>query len=410
MASNSRFGHIDIAPPIEVFALIAEYNKDEYPDKVNVSVGAYRTKEGKPWVLPVVRTVEAQMASDQTLNHEYLPVAGLPSFREAACRLILGSEDVDYTRIGGVQALGGTGGIRLCADFTKKFLGCDTVYVSKPTWGNHKGVFKAAGFSNIVEYRYWKAETCSLDIDGMLQDLEGAPPNSVVILHAVAHNPTGVDPTPDQWETIADLCERKNMFVLMDCAYQGFSTGDLDKDAYSCRLFYKKGFEFFIAQSFSKNFGLYNERVGNLCVIAKDSESKVKVLSQLELIVRTTYSNPGNHGARVVATVLNNPALNGEWKENIRTMAGRILGMRDLLHQKLKAIGCPGNWDHIIQQKGMFSYTGLNEQQCEKLKKDYHIYIMKSGRINMCGLTPTNMDYVVNAIFTVVSGKQDSKI
>lgn len=398
--ADSRFEHIDQASPIEVFAMIAEYNKDSHPDKVNVSVGAYRNTDGKPWVLPVVRSVEAQMASDQSLNHEYLPVAGLPDFRTASCKLILGKDD---PQVGGVQALGGTGAIRLAADFTKKHLGCDTVYVSKPTWGNHKGVFKAAGFSNIVEYRYWHAESRGLDIDGMLEDLRGAPPKSVVILHAVAHNPTGLDPTKEQWKQILDVCREKNIFVLMDCAYQGFATGNVDEDAFSCRLFYEEGFEFFIAQSFSKNFGLYNERVGNLCVVTKSQAAKTKVLSQLELIVRTMYSNPSNHGARIVATVLNNQALLTEWHDNIKTMSSRIVTMRQQLFQKLKAIGCPGSWDHIVSQKGMFSYTGLNEQQSEQLKKKFHIYIMKSGRINMCGLTPANIEYVANAINTVVT-------
>ncbi|XP_045188537.1 aspartate aminotransferase, cytoplasmic-like [Mercenaria mercenaria] len=409
----SRFEEIALASPVEVFAMIDEYNKDTHPDKVNVSVGAYRTAEGKPWVLPVVHTVEAQMATDTTLNHEYLPVAGLPDFRNAACHLILGEKDIDYTRVGGVQSLGGTGAIRLCADFAKKHLQCDTVYVSKPTWGNHKGVFKAAGFSNIVEYRYWKADTLNLDIDGMIEDLKGAPPKSVVILHAVAHNPTGVDPTENQWGKIANVCEEKEIFVLIDCAYQGFGTGDVEKDAFSCRHFYERGFEYFIAQSFSKNFGLYNERVGNLCVIAKDSDKKSKVLSQLELIVRTTYSNPGNHGARIVATVLNNKSLYAEWNSCVKTMSNRILLMREQFHQKLKAIGCPGSWDHIITQKGMFSYTGLDEKQCKQLKEKYHIYIMKSGRINMCGLTPSNIDYVTKAIFNVVTeslGEKQAKI
>ncbi|KAL4232392.1 Golgi Transport [Mactra antiquata] len=398
--SSSIFADIQIAKPIEVFALIADYNKDEFKEKVNLSVGAYRDTDGKPWVLPIVRRVEAQMASDPTLNHEYLPVAGLVDFRKAAIKLLLGEED---SRYGGVQAPGGTGTLRLAAAFTKKFFGCDTVFVSKPTWGNHKGIFSDAGFSNIVEYRYWNAEEKGLDYDGMLEDLRNAPPKSVVILHAVAHNPTGVDPTQDQWEGIAKVCREQDIFVVMDCAYQGFASGNLDTDAWSCRYFKDQGFEFFICQSFSKNFGLYNERVGNLCVVAKDCDAKMKTLSQLELIVRTAWSNPPNHGARIVATVLNSPQAYEQWKNDIHTMSQRILLMRQQLLSKLKAIGCPGTWDHITKQKGMFSYTGLNAQQSDMLLKKYHIYIMKSGRINMCGLTPANIDYVAEAINAVVT-------
>ncbi|XP_052772467.1 aspartate aminotransferase, cytoplasmic-like [Mya arenaria] len=407
--ASSVFQDVEMASPIEVFALIAEYNQDPHQDKVNLSVGAYRGNDGKPWVLPVVRTVEAQMANDPTLNHEYLPVAGLPDFRTAACKMLLGEDDqgIVQNRVCGVQALGGTGALRIAADFLKKQMKYDTVYVSNPTWGNHKGIFKSVGFSNVKEYRYWNPKNLGLDIDGMLEDLRGAPAGSVVILHAVAHNPTGVDATEAQWKMIADVCAEKKLFPILDCAYQGFTSGDLDKDAWSCRYFSSRGFEFFIAQSFSKNFGLYNERVGNLCVISTTSDAMVKVRSQMEIIVRTTWSNPANHGARIVASVLNNQPLCAEWKQNIKTMADRILLMRDQLHQKLKAIGCPGNWDHIVQQRGMFSYTGLNGQQCEQLKKRFHIYAMKSGRINMCGLTPSNIDYVAKAINSVVTGAAD---
>ncbi|KAH3785994.1 aspartate aminotransferase, cytoplasmic-like [Dreissena polymorpha] len=410
----SVFSDIEMGPPIEVFKMVAEFNADPHPEKVNLSVGAYRGNDGKPWVLPVVRTVEAQMASDQTLNHEYLPVAGLPDFRTGACKMILGEEDpaIVQNRVAGVQALGGTGALKVAADFLRQNMKYEYVYVSTPTWENHKSLFTKAGFK-VKEHRYWNAKTCSVDLEGMLEDLRTAPPKSVVILHAVAHNPTGTDPTQEQWKQIADVCEEKKLFVLMDCAYQGYTSGDLDKDAWSCRYFSQRGFEFFIAQSFSKNFGLYNERVGNLCVVCKDSDSKSKVLSQMELNVRVVWSNPSNHGARIVATVLNNPPLYAEWRESIKTMANRILFMREQLHQKLKAIGCPGNWDHIVQQQGMFSYTGLNEHQSEQMVKRFHIYMLKSGRISMAGLNSQNLDYVAKAINTVVTesmGQAQSRI
>ncbi|KAL3863895.1 hypothetical protein ACJMK2_005622 [Sinanodonta woodiana] len=401
----SRFADVDVAPPIEVFALIAQYNEDTFPNKVNLSVGAYRTEEGKPWVLPVVRTVEAQMATDPTLNHEYLPVAGLPDFRAAAVKLLLGEDNpaLVENRVEGIQALGGTGALRLAADFLKIVKKCDNVIMSSPTWENHRMIFKNCGFGNIKQHRYWNAETKGLDLDGMLEDIKAMPDESVVLLHACAHNPTGVDPTQEQWKKIADVCEQKKAYVLMDIAYQGFTSGDIEKDSWAVRYFVNRGFELFASQSFSKNFGLYNERIGNLCIVTKDTESKMRVKSQIEIIVRTTWSNPPNYGARIVASVLNNPALYSEWKEHIKTMSDRIRLMRDQLFQKLKMLGTPGKWDHIIHQQGMFSYTGLNPTQVEHLVKKYHIYLLKSGRINMCGLTTSNMDYVANAIHDAVT-------
>ncbi|KAL5017322.1 hypothetical protein ScPMuIL_006911 [Solemya velum] len=365
---------------------------------------AYRTDEGKPWVLPVVQTVEAQMADDPTLNHEYLPVAGLEDFREASVKLLLGEDSralVD-NRVLGIQSVGGSGAIRLCADFMKKIFSYNTVYVSNPTWGNHKGIFEASGFTDIREYKYWCPKTKGIDMDGMLSDLRGAPPKSVVILHACAHNPTGVDPTMDQWKQIANVCKEKNIFILMDIAYQGLSTGDLEKDASAVRYLVDNGFEFFASQSFSKNFGLYNERIGNLCCICKDTDAKMKVKSQMEIIVRRIWSNPSNHGARIVSSVLNNSNLIVEWKEHVKTIADRIIKMRKDLYSRLTALGTPGDWNHIRTQTGMFSFTGLNPLQVERMIKTHHIYMLKQGRINMCGLTSSNIDYVAQAIDEVI--------
>ncbi|XP_060074794.1 aspartate aminotransferase, cytoplasmic-like, partial [Ylistrum balloti] len=226
--ADSMFSDIKTAPPIEVFSLIAKYNEDKHPIKVNLGVGAYRTDEGKPWVLPVVRTVEAQMACDATLNHEYLPVAGLTDFSESAIKLLLGGENNAITdnRVLGTQALGGTGALKLAAEFMHRHLGVDVVYVSNPTWGNHIGIFRDAGFSDIRKYHYWKADTKSLDFDGMITDLTNAPERACVVLHGCAHNPTGVDATPEQWVKIADVCQERNLTIVIDIAYQGFATGD----------------------------------------------------------------------------------------------------------------------------------------------------------------------------------------
>ncbi|KAK3094424.1 hypothetical protein FSP39_001587 [Pinctada imbricata] len=402
---SSFFGDIEMAPPIEVFNLTRQYNEDPNSKKYNLGVGAYRTNDGKPWVLPVVRTVEAQMATDETLNHEYLPVAGMPDFRKEAIKLLLGENcsAIVENRVEGVQAIGGTGAIRVCANFCKKILNFDNMYTSNPTWGNHMGIFKACGFSNVKQYRYWNAETRSIDFEGMIEDLGAAPDKTVVILHGCCHNPTGVNPNKDQWRQIIDLVIEKKFMVLLDEAYQGFATGDLDADGWTARYLVERGLEFFVSQSFSKNFGLYNERIGNLVIVCANSDVKVKVRSQMEMIVRTTWSNSPNHGARIVATVLNNAATLDEWKNNVKEMATRIILMRKMLKEKLSALGTPGSWDHITNQTGMFSFTGLNPSQVDVLTKKYHIYLLKNGRINMCALTTHNIDYIAEAIHHAVT-------
>lgn len=404
MSSASRFANVKLGPPIEVFALNRSYLDDTYEHKVNLGVGAYRTDEGKPWVLPVVHKTELQMANDETLNHEYLPVLGLEQFSTAATKMLLGdcSSPVVEGRAFGVQCLSGTGALRVGAEFLYRQLHYKTFYFSSPTWENHLLLFTNAGFTHQKEYRYWDAKNRSLDFEGFIADLKDAPEDSVIILHACAHNPTGCDPTQEQWTKIADVMQEKKLFPFFDSAYQGFASGDLEKDAWAVRHFASRGFEFLCAQSFAKNFGLYNERVGNLTVVMKESREVPQVKSQLTLIVRGMYSNPPNHGGRIVATVLNNKQLFAEWTECIRTMANRIIEMRNGLKERLQRLNTPGTWDHITQQIGMFSYTGLSPRQVEHLVHDHHIYLLKSGRINMCGLTKSNLDYVANAIHDAV--------
>jgi len=404
----SWFSGLEVAPPIEVFKLTQNYKSDEHDRKVNLGVGAYLTDEGNPWVLPVVKIVEQNLAADETLNHEYLPVTGLADFTDAAAKLALGEESpvILENRYGAVQSLGGTGALRNGLGFLHSNIGLNTVYVSDPTWGNHISICKAIGYSDVRKYRYWSSDKCAIDFDGMRADLEAAPEKSVILLHAVAHNPTGMDLDENQWMQLSEIMKSRNLFVFFDCAYQGFASGDLEKDAASIRLYVKLGFEMFIAQSFSKNFGLYNERVGNLVYICSDIESLPALKSQLTLCVRANYSNPPNHGGRVVATVLNNPNLLQQWKENVKIMANRILLMRSDLHNKLRELGTPGpngSWDHITKQCGMFSFLGINEKQVEFIISKYHIYLMKSGRINMCGLNSHNIDYVAGAIHDAVT-------
>lgn len=403
---TTRFSGIKLGPPIEVFALQKTFVDDTFDKKVSLTIGAYRTSEGKPWVLPVVRKVERALAADDLQTHEYLPVLGLDAFSQAATSILLGSNSptILHGKAFGVQCLSGTGALRVGADFLASILRYDTFYYSSPTWENHKLIFNNAGFKKGCEYRYWNPATRGVDIDGMLEDLRQTPENAVVILHACAHNPTGCDPTPEQWSKIADVIEEKKLFTFFDSAYQGFASGDLDRDAYAVRLFAERGMEFLCAQSFAKNFGLYNERAGNLVVVMSNTKELVQVKSQLTLIVRGMYSNPPNHGARIVATVLNNPDLFAEWTGHIREMSSRIKAMRAGLYEKLQQLGTPGSWEHITTQIGMFSYTGLTERQVEHLKEHFHIYMLRSGRINMCGLNEKNMDYVAKAFHeTIVS-------
>merc|ERR1712241_1284862 len=373
----------------------------------SLGVGAYRTDEGKPWILPCVKKAETKLASqtqEEVINHEYLPVLGLESFASASTAMLLGesSSAIAEGRAFGVQALSGTGALRNGAEFLSRITGLRCCYYSDPTWGNHGLVFKNAGFTELRKYRYWDESRKGLDWEGMMEDLEGAPMHSVIILHACAHNPTGVDPTKEQWAKIAELIRRKNLFPFFDCAYQGFASGCLDTDAWAVRYFVSQGFELFCSQSFSKNFGLYNERAGNLTVVSRDSANLERIKSQMTLIIRAMYSNPPSHGARIVATVLNNPELYQEWRDAIRTMSSRIIEVRTALRARLEDLGTPGDWSHITSQIGMFSYTGLTEDMAVFLMREKHLYLLKSGRISMCGVTSSNVDYVARAIHEAV--------
>ncbi|CAG9854928.1 unnamed protein product [Phyllotreta striolata] len=400
----SWFSEIELGPPVEVFALIKAYNEDNFEQKVNLSVGAYRTAEGKPWLLPVVKEASIKLVNDATLNKEYLPILGLESFSNAATNLLLGvdSPAIIEKRAFGVHSLSGTGSLRVGAEFLARVLGKKIFYYSKPTWENHILLFKNAGFEEGREYRYWDNNTRSLDFDGMIQDLRNAPTGSVIILHAVAHNPTGIDPTVEQWDQIANVVKERRLFPFFDCAYQGFASGDVAKDAYSVRRFASLGFEFFCAQSFAKNFGLYNERVGNLTVVVNNPSVIPAIKSHLTIIVRGMYSNPPAHGARIVEAVLRDPVMYEKWQDHIKTMSSRIIEMRKELRRSLEHLGTPGEWNHLTEHIGMFSYTGLTESQVERMIRNHHVYMLRSGRISMAGLNPSNVYYVAKSIHETI--------
>jgi len=347
---------------------------------------------------------------EQGLNKEYLPIDGLPEFKTFTAQLLFGdSLKGNEKRIAVTQSISGTGALRIGAEFIRRFLPPGTtVYISKPTWGNHFNVFREARVPT-AEYRYFDKNTNGLDFAGLTADIESAPNKSVILLHLCAHNPTGVDPTTEQWKAIADILKRKQHLAFLDSAYQGYATGDLDRDAYGARLLISQGSEFLVAQSYSKNFGLYGERIGALTVVCADESIATKALSQIKLDVRAMYSNPPLQGARIVATVAADPALTQEWIQELKQMASRIISMRHELFNALKARGTPlpngqpGEWHHIVNQIGMFSFTGLTVEQCEKIIGKYHIYMLTNGRISMAGLTTGNVQYVADAIHDVVT-------
>ncbi|KAI9204690.1 pyridoxal phosphate-dependent transferase [Polychytrium aggregatum] len=402
VAPTSAFENVPLAPPDAIFHVAASHRADPDPSKINLGIGAYRDDNGSPWVLPVVRRAEKLILEDSSLDHEYLPIAGLKSFTDASVKLILGdsSPAILEKRFAANQTISGTGAVRLGAEFLARFHK-SVVYISNPTWAVHRNIFSDSGFE-VREYKYWNESTRGLDLESVLSTFQSAPEGSILVLHACAHNPTGVDPTLDQWKQISDVVKAKNHFVFFDCAYQGFASGDLDRDAQAVRYFVEEGHELFVAQSYAKNFGLYGERIGCLTVVAQSTEQAKNISSQLERITRSLISNPPTFGARIVSLVLNNPELYEQWKTELKSMADRIILMREQLYDALVKHETPGTWNHIVDQIGMFSFTGLNPTQCKLLTDKFHVYLASSGRISMAGLNSKNVQRFADAVDYVV--------
>ncbi|EXJ90352.1 aspartate aminotransferase [Capronia coronata CBS 617.96] len=403
------FDAVPQAPEDPLFGLMAAYRKDTHEKKVDLGIGAYRDNNAKPWVLPVVKKADKILRDDPDLNHEYLPIAGLPEFTLAAQKLILGPDSpaIKEGRATSLQTISGTGAVHLGGLFLSRFLPKPTpaIYLSNPTWANHNQIFTNIGMP-IKSYPYFSAKTKMLDLDGLLSTLKAAPEKSIVLLHACAHNPTGVDPTQDQWKQIAEVCRERSLFPFFDCAYQGFASGDLATDNWAIRYFVEQGLELIIAQSFAKNFGLYGERAGAFHFVAapgsKAQDVTKRVASQLAVLQRSEISNPPAYGARIASIVLNDKALFAEWEEDLRTMSGRIIEMRKSLKAELDKLDTPGNWDHITSQIGMFSFTGISEAQVLAIREKWHVYMTKNGRISMAGLNTSNVKYVAEALDDVV--------
>jgi len=401
----STFDTVPTAPVDPILGITQAYNADTSPNKVNLGVGAYRDDNGKPYVLKVVRKVEQQLVNNPNIDKEYIPIDGLPDFVKLTSKLILGdnSPALKEGRVVTAQSLSGTGALRIGTAFIKQFFPQNTtVLLSNPTWANHQSIMNHAGVPFKL-YRYWSDKTKSLDFEGLIEDLNAAPEGSVVLLHVCAHNPTGVDPTKEQWQKIANVMQSKKLFPFFDCAYQGFATGDLDGDAYAVRLFVERGFELFVTQSYAKNIGLYGERIGAFNIVLNSTKNVEAVRSQVKVIIRAMYSSPPAWGARIVATVLGNTELFNEWVQELKMMSHRIKEMRQALYNRLKENGTPGNWNHIVDQIGMFSYTGLNAAQCDILTKKYHVYLVSNGRVSMAGFNSKNFNYVADAIKDAVT-------
>jgi len=395
---TNQFGHVKQAPADPILGLAAGYKADTHPNKVNLGIGAYRTEEGKPFVFPVIREAEQAIANDLSLDKEYSPIDGEQAFSKGSRGVLFGWDHPDVTsgRVTSAQTLSGTGALRVIGEFLKKCRPAP-IYISDPTWGNHLQLFGAIGL-DVRKYRYFDKATKGLDFAGMMEDLRSATPGSCVLLHTCAHNPTGVDPSLQQWQTIAEVCKERGLYPFFDTAYQGFVTGDLDKDGQGLRYFLNQGFEMVIAQSFAKIMGLYGERTGALHFVCNDKATAARVLSQVKVIIRTNYSSPPKHGARIASMILNKPQMRQQWLNELVVVTDRITRMRKLLRERLEAVGARGTWNHVTDQIGMFSFTGLTVAQSEQMVKKHHIYMTKNGRISVAGLTAKNADYVARAI------------
>ncbi len=398
---SSLFSAVELAPRDPILGLNEQFNADPNPAKVNLGVGVYFDANGKLPLLQCVQQAEKMMMAAPK-PRGYLPIDGIAAYDTAVQGLVFGadSEAVKAGRIATVQALGGTGGLKLGADLLKRMNPAAKVLISNPSWENHRALFEGAGFA-VEHYGYLDAAQRGIDFDAMLADLNRAAAGGIVVLHACCHNPTGYDITTAQWTAVIATLKARSLVPFLDMAYQGFGDG-IAEDGAVVQQFINSGLDFFVATSFSKSFSLYGERVGALSVVCASADEAARVLSQLKITIRTNYSNPPTHGAQVVAMVLDSPALRAQWEEELAGMRQRIQQMRTLLAAKLVAAGVQQDFSFITRQRGMFSYSGLDKAQMERLRDEFGIYGVDSGRICVAALNTGNIDRVVAAIAQVV--------
>jgi aspartate/tyrosine/aromatic aminotransferase len=395
------FESIQPAPRDPILGLTESFREDPNPKKINLSVGVYQDSSGKTPILDSIRRA-GQLVLERQKSMSYLPIPGSPAYAAAVQRLMFGEgHEVEASkRAATSHTPGGTGALRVAADLIHQQLPKATVWMTQPTWPNHPQIFAAAGVPT-KSFPYFDAKTNSLAIGETLAAIEKLPSGDVILLHGCCHNPTGIDPTPEQWKQLADVVYGRGLLPLLDFAYQGFADG-IDEDAAGVREFCRASAELMVCSSFSKNFGLYCERVGALTIIAKDAQGADTVQSQVKAVIRANYSNPPAHGAELVTTVLGDAELRKIWAKEVAQMRERINGMRELLVKTLKAKGVPGDYSFITRQRGMFSFSGLTPPQVEALKQKYAIYIVGSGRINVAGITEQNVGPLCEAIAEVV--------
>ncbi|KAK9834357.1 hypothetical protein WJX84_005136 [Apatococcus fuscideae] len=390
------------APKDPILGVTEAYLADENPEKINLGVGAYRDDLSKPVVLKVVRAAEEKISGKQFM--EYLPIGGYKPFNEKSVKLAYGEEAqcIQDGRVAAVQSLSGTGSCRLFAEFMKRYMPGAAVYIPKPTWANHHNIFRDAQVEQ-KSFRYYKPETKGLDFEGLMEDLQGAAEGSVVLLHACAHNPTGVDPTPEQWQELSKLMLKKHLYPFFDMAYQGFASGDCDRDSQAIRIFLEDGHDLGCSQSYAKNMGLYGQRIGCLSMVCSNKAEGSAVESQIKAVARAMYSNPPVHGALLVDNILGTPDIKQAWFDEVKGMAERIIDMRTLLQDNLVRSGSSLEWKHVTEQIGMFCFSGISPEQVDSLAKDHSIYMTRNGRISMAGVTTKNVDRLAAALHKVTS-------
>ncbi|WXL24462.1 amino acid aminotransferase [Ectopseudomonas mendocina] len=397
----SLFSAVEMAPRDPILGLNEAFNADTRANKVNLGVGVYYNEEGR---IPLLRAVaEAEKARIEAhAPRGYLPIEGIAAYDSAVQKLLLGadSELIAAGQVITTQAVGGTGALKTGADFLKRLLPNAVVAISDPSWENHRALFESAGFP-VQNYRYYDAATNGVNQAGMLEDLRNLPARSIVVLHACCHNPTGVDLSLDDWKAVLEVLREREHVPFLDIAYQGFGEG-IDEDAFAVRLFAASGMPFFVSSSFSKSFSLYGERVGALTIVTGSKEEAGRVLSQAKRVIRTNYSNPPTHGATVVASVLNSPELRALWEEELAGMRDRIRSMRMAMVEQLAALTDKRDFSFVGRQRGMFSYSGLTAEQVERLKNEFGIYAVSTGRICVAALNQSNLPAVTQAIAKVL--------
>ncbi|WJD89585.1 amino acid aminotransferase [Serratia marcescens] len=395
------FEKITAAPADPILGLTDIFRADARPNKINLGIGVYKDETGKTPVLTSVKKAEQYLLENETTKN-YLGIEGIPAFASCTQELLFGQESPIVTdrRARTAQTPGGTGGLRVAADFIANQTSAKRIWISNPSWPNHKNVFSAVGLE-VLEYAYYDAANHALDFDGLLNSLKQAQAGDVVLFHGCCHNPTGIDPTAEQWAQLAELSAANGWLPLFDFAYQGFANG-LEEDAQGLRIFAAKHQELIVASSYSKNFGLYNERVGACTLVAADAETADRAFSQVKAAIRANYSNPPSHGAAVVATILGNDALRAMWEQELTDMRQRIHRMRQLFVNTLQEKGAQQDFSFIIQQNGMFSFSGLTKEQVLRLREEFGVYAVNSGRVNVAGMTPDNMAPLCEAIVAVL--------